>query len=558
MLGTAWKRWNWLEEGLIPLAATLMHAAWAYPLFSLFTRNTVTGEQNPGFTFWLCLFVLIGGVVAGKLATRNRLGLVIVAVGGLAAIWISLLLAIPMGAAGIDQWFEVVVEQVRAGSPGAVVPIPFVVGLATTFLWWRGVRIASEEHAETIGSFAAGVTALIGLFLLSRILPSELGQPPSKVLEDVATVFAPMVFLGACAIALIFALSARALGDLAMVITQLAVTVGVLALGLVLPVGPQAEPLGGWSLLFIASGLTTLALNGVLQTLRDQALKTGIVLRVDRYWTMTVIGVVAVVLLAGLLIGQIISPGLIGQAFSWLRPIWRLLGQIVMFLIFVLAYLFFGLFGPLLEGLRGGERQAEPRPFDSPVQLDDLESIVRDPLQVPPIFGQIVRITLIVGALALLVWFFVRAVRKRSQGVEREDEVLETRQTILSLDLLRSQLSGLLSGLRGRRAPPLFVELDATPDPRRLVRGLYQKILARAIELDVPRKYDQTPAQYQPSLLYLFAPESEKVRQAVETLTAVYEVARYGAEPPTADQVRAAQDAFAELDVALQSRSTAS
>ena len=31
MLGTAWKRWNWLEEGVIPLAAALMHAAWAYP-----------------------------------------------------------------------------------------------------------------------------------------------------------------------------------------------------------------------------------------------------------------------------------------------------------------------------------------------------------------------------------------------------------------------------------------------------------------------------------------------------------------------------------------------
>jgi hypothetical protein len=43
MLGTAWKRWKWLEEGVIPLAATLMHAAWAYPLFSLFTRNTITG-----------------------------------------------------------------------------------------------------------------------------------------------------------------------------------------------------------------------------------------------------------------------------------------------------------------------------------------------------------------------------------------------------------------------------------------------------------------------------------------------------------------------------------
>jgi hypothetical protein len=556
MLGTAWKRWKWLEEGVIPLAATLMHAAWAYPLFSLFTRNTITGEQNPGFTFWLCLFVLIGGVVAGKVASRNNLGFVIVAVGGLAAIWISLLLAIPVGAIGIDQWFEVVVAQVQAGSPGAVVPVPFVVGLATTFLWWRGVRIASEEHTETIGSFAAGVTALIGLFLLSRVLPSELGQTPSRSLENLATVFAPMVFMGACLVAVVFVFASRVLGELSMVITQLAITIGVLALALVLPVGPQSESLGAWSLLFIASGLTTLALNGVLHTLRDQAQKTGIVLRVDRYWAMTVAGVVAVVLIAGLIIGQIISPGMIAQVFGWLRPIWAALGRILMFLIFVLAYLFFGLLGPLLEGFGRGEGRTEVRTFESPVRLEDLEDLARDPVQIPPIIGQIVRIALIVGAVALLVWFFVRAVRRRSDGEEKEDEVLETRETILSLDLLRSQLDGLLSGLRRQRAPPLFVELDPAQDPRQLVRELYQKVLARAVELDLPRRREQTPARYQRSLLYLCSSESEHVRRAVEILTAVYEVARYGVDPPTADQVQDAQDAFAQIEAALQSRST--
>jgi hypothetical protein len=355
-------------------------------------------------------------------------------------------------------------------------------------------------------------------------------------------------------VALVFAFAARALGEMAMVITQLAITVGVLALALVLPVGPQAESLGGWSLLFVASGLTTLALNGVLTTLRGQAEKTGIALRVDRYWTMTVIGVVAVVLIVGLVIGQILSPGMIARAFGWLRPIWRALGQILMFIIFVLAYLFFGLFEPLLEGIRGGERQGELRTFESPIGLEDLEEMARDPLQIPPIFGHIVRITLIVGAVALLVWFFVRAVRKRSQGVEKKDEVLETRETILSLDLLRSQLDDLLSGLRRRQAPPLFVELDPAQDPQQHVRELYQKVLARAVELELPRRREQTPARYQRSLLYLCSSESEQVRQAVETLTAVYEVARYGDEPPTAGQVRAAEDAFAEIDAALQAK----
>jgi hypothetical protein len=363
-----------------------------------------------------------------------------------------------------------------------------------------------------------------------------------------------MAFLGACLAAVFFAFAARALGELAMVITQLAITVGVLALALVLPVGPQAETLGAWSLLFVASGLTTLALNGVLHALRGQARKTGIVLRVDRYWAMTVIGVVAVVLITGLIIGQIISPGMIAQVFGWLRPIWGALGRVLMLLIYILAYLFFGLFGPLLAGIRDGERRDVLRTFDSPIQLDNLEELARDPVQIPPIFGHIVRFTLIVSAVLLLVWFFIRAIRKRSDREENLDEVLETRETILSLDLLRSQLGGLLSGLRGRRATPLFVELDSGQDPRQLVRELYQKVLRRAIELDAPRRREQTPGRYQRSLLYLCSSESEQVRQAVETLTAIYEVARYGVEPPTEAQVRAAKEAFTQIDAALQSK----
>jgi hypothetical protein len=555
MLGTAWKRWNWLEEGLIPLAATLMHAAWAYPLFGLFTRNTVTGEQNLGFSFLLCLSILIGGAIAGKLASRNRMGFVIVGVGGLAAIWIALMLAIPIGAVGLDQWFGSVVEQVQNGSPGAMVPVPFVVGLAATFLWWRGVRIATEEHGETIGAFAAGVIALIGLFILSRFLPSEVDQIRSKTLDDIATLFAPMVFLGACLIAVVFAFMSRALGELAMIITQLAVTVGVVALALVLPLGPSAEALGGWSLLFIASGLTTLALSGVLHTLQSQAQKTGIVLRIDRYWAATVVSVVVVVLVGGLIIGQIVSPGMIAQAFGWLRPIWRALGRVLMLLIFILAYLFFGLLGPLFSGLRNGERQTEARPFQSPVQLEDLDQLVRDPLQIPPIFGHIVRITLIVSAVALLVWFFIRAVRRRVDAEERQDEVLENRESILSVDLLRSQLDGLLNGLRRRRAPPLFVDLGPDQDTRRVVRELYQRVLARAVELDTPRRRGQTPTGYQRSLIYLCSSESEQVRKAVETLTGAYEVARYGVEPPTTAQVEAAQEAYAQIDAALRPRS---
>jgi hypothetical protein len=324
---------------------------------------------------------------------------------------------------------------------------------------------------------------------------------------------------------------------------------------LVLPVGPRAEQLGGWSLLFIASGLITLALNGALHVLRGQEQRTGVLARVDRYWAMTVIGVVAVVLVLGMLVGQIVSPGMIAQMFGWLKPIWAALVRVVMFLIFVLAYLFFALFEPLLAGIGQGRGQTEPRTFDSPIGLGDLEDL-KNPVEIPPMFNRMIEVILIAGLAALLIWFFVRAVRRRAGRTEIQDEVLETRETILSLDLVRSQLSGLLDGLRRQRPPPLFVELDADQDARRLVRALYQRVLARAIQLDLPRRRWYTPARYQRALYYLWSSDLPEVRQALETLTAVYEVARYGTEPPTREQVMAAQDAFVQIDAALQSETT--
>ena len=174
MLGAVWKRWNWLEDGLVPLSAILMHAAWAFPLFALFLRNPVTGTVAPGFTFGLCLAVLAGGTIAGKMASQNRMGVVIVVVGGLAAIWIALLLTVPAGSQDLEVWFSGILDHLKAGREGEAVPTPFVVGLGIMLLWWRGVRIATAERSETVGSFFTGVVVLIGLLVLAVWLPSSL------------------------------------------------------------------------------------------------------------------------------------------------------------------------------------------------------------------------------------------------------------------------------------------------------------------------------------------------------------------------------------------------
>jgi hypothetical protein len=74
--------------------------------------------------------------------------------------------------------------------------------------------------------------------------------------------------------------------------------------------------------------------------------------------------------------------------------------------------------------------------------------------------------------------------------------------------------------------------------------------LANAIRLQVPRKRGETPNAYQNELSYL-CPEE---RTSLETLTRVYVVARYGVEPPTHEQVEAAQEAFGRVDAALRAK----
>jgi hypothetical protein len=368
--------------------------------------------------------------------------------------------------------------------------------------------------------------------------------------QNLGAAFGPLLFLGSLFGAVVLAALSRSLGERAMVLSQLLLTIGLLFLALILPVGPSAAELGGWLLLFLASGLATLALHGVLHALHEQARRTGIRLRVDRYWAMTVLGVVAVVLALGMIIGQIIAPETLAGVFGLLKPIWTTLTQILMLLLYVLAYLFFGLLEPLLAGIQNRPSRPVSRPFESPLDPESMEELGGEPIQIPPILGQIIQAVLILGAIALVAWFFVRAVKRKKREVRVQDDVVETRETILSLDLVRSQLRGLFGGLRGDRTPPPFLDPGAPGDPRRTVRELYQRLLARGAELNVPRAAEETPNAYQQTLLSL----CEDERQSLETLTLAYEVARYGLAPPTPGQVQSAQDAFAHIDTALQAR----
>lgn len=549
MLGISFRRWNWVDDGLLPLAAVVMSASWGYPLFDLFLRSPRTGAHNPGFTFWLCLAVLAAGLVVGRLASENRMGPVIVIVGGLAAIVALLMLVVPTSGQAIDVWFIDLFHFVERGrATGEILPAPLVVIVFGTLFWARGVRLASLEHEGAVGSFIVGIVATSGLLLVSELLPSTQGvaAPANAPFFQNAVGSLVPLFLITVPAAILLSVLAPALGQWASTAGEVALVVGLVFLSMIMPFGPDPQHAMGWLLLFLGSGLAVLGLISVSSTLREQERLTGLRLRIDRYWVLIMFVAVAVVLVLGLLVGQIVAPGAVLRLLGLLRPVWVFVRQILLFIIMIFAYLFFSLLEPLLGEL-DQRALTQPNTLQSPVQPESMEDFVREAAELPPAFTVILQIILILGALGVIALLFYMAMRRREKRTANLDDVVETRETVLSLDLLQEQFRGLLDGLR-RRRHALFVDLESGEERRRIVRALYRHLLGYAIRLSAPRLKFQTPNSYRRTLVGLCPQESA----AVDALTEVYVVARYGIDPPTVEQVEVAQKAYARIETAVQ------
>jgi hypothetical protein len=332
--------------------------------------------------------------------------------------------------------------------------------------------------------------------------------------------------------------------------------VGMFAIGMVIQLGIlfgsfRAAAATNWLLLgrillFLSSAMVSFSFLQISRTIREQERRTGVIWRIDRYWMTIIAGVVTGMLLIGLIIAQFISPNQI----DFLRPVWNAILNIILFIVLILAYLFFSLLEPFLAQI-ARERPGGTRPFQSLVQPQmSLEDIEQNPANVPPILFQVFQILVIVFGIILVVWILIRALRKRTSSDEIEG-VLEERESILSPELIKSQVQSLLKGFRRRRLSP-FLDLVGEEDRRRVVREMYQHILAHTATSEMPRRKGQTPSAYKETLFsYSF-----EERAAWETITRVYNVARYGLFPPTQDQVQMAQDAFARIEPLLRKRET--
>jgi len=487
------KRSHWIEDWLLPLAAGLLTVAW----LSLWVRWLVFEASAPRLSPPLMLALMIAS--------------------GLSARWVVRVTSpsapdddeAPYSRDPGEQARQRIVLAAFMGTLGALwltygarFPIGFWRGVwdwgnfippelinlfVCGYLWWRGVVVGQGrlQYHDLQETFYGGITALAVLFVTNQIRPRLM---PGEV---------PTVVLG-----------------------------------------------------FFAVGLSALTLASFERARRFHH-APGLAL--NRHWLGVVVGVIGSVLLGGLAALALLAP----ETLARLRPALVVVDWLAYPLLVAFAFIITVIATPiflLAEWLvaRGVNflrlfdffRNLLPTPQPGSVDPQSasgelLRVILNSP--VTKISARLVVLSLIfiflVGLIAESLYRFRRL---------RDKDVDETRDSILSRELLLKQLKQLLA----RPRPPLPVTLapylalpGETDDPRRLIRQAYQSLLAWAASLGWPRGAGQTPTQYAEHLTRA----NPAARDSLATLTRAYLRARYSAEAPTLDEAHEAERAAAKL-----------
>ena len=303
-------------------------------------------------------------------------------------------------------------------------------------------------------------------------------------------------------------------------------------------------------LLFAASGLAGMGVANLGKSGGWRRRAHAAKLRPNRGW-MAGIGLTIIVMLAmALLVALIIQPEDAAILWKALGLIWQGVSRVLIWIITVVTYPIFIVLEYLMRLLRSlfGERSQEtertefaPFPTSEPMPEppDRAVEAMPEPLR---------WIALLVFAAG--VFFILMLVLRQLNRPEEESD--EVRESILTASLLQSQLADLWARLRSRFGPPPeepdpYLSLAGESDTRRLIRSIYQRLLALAQTRNAPRLHGETPGSYGGRL----AAKPEFDEALVQTITVAYAEARYGDEPPSEQTASAARDAWNEIESAL-------
>jgi hypothetical protein len=483
-----WQRWNWLDGLILPVTLAVMRVCTLWLWLVLIQRLALPSHEGILLSARVMIAVLLTSLFFSRWSVRwirplNR-ARVVVAVAGLLILFLLLWARLYQADYALWNiaWLRTWGQEVLFWQDE--LPAAYPLMFAVIYLWLRGIVDGSYalSHRSALSAFIGGCVSLV-FFLLMITLDI---QPPPEAAS-------PLIFL------------------------------------------------------FFATSLVALSFSSLKRGRSQGVLLSAIndKLYLNRYWMSSSLGVVALLLIVGLMLSAVIAPGSLQQLLTWLGQglleLFILLIKVVSLLLYPLLWLISWVLSTGIPMLLS--RQQETSNFSGetePLRPGDFSERVEPAIQqLPP------EVRWLALGLALLMIAFLFAIILRRLRDDGNDDIRETREFILSKALLLSQLSQLRpSWLNPSSLSLLLLPLSGEGDTRRTIRALYQQLLTAAHKQGWPRPKDQTPVEYGEQL----APHFDQRDDALAQLTRHYHQARYGQQPPTAAQVADAAAAWAQLE----------
>lgn len=476
-----WRRYHWLDDGVLPLLVATIRVCWIWPWLQLLQRWLTPAVPHPWVPLWsIPIFLLSAAFLARQALARTkslrRARLMVVAIG-LVAILVLLWWQYYRGTLALWDW-QWLWRVGYALSHPDVDPLPMFTVLVGVGLWLRGVLDGryTLTHDAIWRAFTMAFVAMGLLLLVVQLDPRGL---PSNT--------------------------------------------------------------GRWLLLLIASGLSALALSSLQLSSITGRWETGreTQLPLNRYWLASVGVVIGVMLLVGLAVGAVVSPATVAHAFGWVAVVLEWIGILIGYVFMAFAYVLFLFLTPLYEWLRGRMANAElPEPPNAEGMREQFDPLANSPgSTIPPLVEETARwsgLLVVIIIAGVIIALALRYFRRRDAA-----DPEETRETIFTTSLLEAQLASLwqqfVDRLRRVTQEPgnPFLSLADEQENRRAIRAGYQSLLALAQAQGYPRARAQTPGEYVARLAVQFP----ATRSAWDTVTEEYVAARYGLQAPTQAQV---------------------
>ena len=320
--------------------------------------------------------------------------------------------------------------------------------------------------------------------------------------------------------------------------------------------GGMSTNLVGLLLLFSAAGLAGLGAANLRKSGGWRS-TTGLGnIRPNRSWLVGIGLTIGVLLAVALLIGLLVQPEDAAILFRGLGLIWRAISTVLVWIITIIAYPIFIIIEYLIElfkRLMGDRSQEQEQEFAGPPE--PLEQLPEAPQRAVEAVPEPYRwIALLVVAVGVFIVFMLVLRQLRSH---RRNETEELRESVFTTNLLQAQLTDLWARLRSRFGPAAeepdpFLSLEGEIDTRRLIRSIYQRLLAVAQGRVAARLQAETPLRYGDRL----STHPDVDASLMQTITDAYVEARYGDEPPSQQTAEEVQRAWNEIESVLLSEET--